>query len=250
MFSAVSAALALTGTAQAQVQAVNPDQIEVVTVTAQKRKEDPAKVAMSISAVTGKQLQEEHIRDITDLTRVVPNISFTAASGNGGAGPGTSNIEIRGISSTAGAATVGVYLGDTPVTVGNVYTMGNIEPRFFDIDRVEVLRGPQATLYGASSMGGTIKFVPNEPDLKDREVTTYTEASNTKGGSPSWSANIVGNFPLVPDELALRIGVQAQHTGGFIDQVDGNGAVQADNINQISDQEPVSYTHLTLPTKA
>lgn len=240
MFSAVAAAMAVWAMAihPARAQAVAAsDQIEVVTVTAQKRKEDPAKVAMSISAVTGKQLQEEHIRDITDLTRVVPNISFTAASGNGGAGPGTSNIEIRGISSTAGAATVGVYLGDTPVTVGNVYTMGNIEPRFFDIDRVEVLRGPQATLYGASSMGGTIKFVPNEPDLKEREFTTYTEASHTKGGSPSWSANVVGNFPLIADELALRIGVQAQHAGGYIDQVDGAGAGLAENINKISDQE-------------
>jgi outer membrane receptor for ferrienterochelin and colicin len=93
---------------------------------------------------------------------------------------------------------VGIYLGDTPVTVGNVYTMGNIEPRFFDIDRVEVLRGPQATLYGASSMGGTIKFVPNEPDLKEREFTTYTEGSNTKGGSANYAANVVANFPLIP----------------------------------------------------
>jgi outer membrane receptor protein involved in Fe transport len=177
------------------------------------------------------------VRDITDLTRVVPNISFTAASGNGGAGPGTSNVEIRGISSTAGAATVGIYLGDTPVTVGNVYTMGNIEPRFFDIDRVEVLRGPQATLYGASSMGGTIKFVPNEPDLKEREFTTYTEGSNTKGGSANYAANVVANFPLIENELALRIGVQAQHSGGFINQVDGDGKVIANNINKINDQE-------------
>ena len=239
MCSSIAAALAaLAAPAGAQQQQPKQsDEIEVVTVTAQKRKEDPAKVAMSISAVTGKQLQEEHIRDITDLTRVVPNISFTAASGNGGAGPGTSNIEIRGISSTAGAATVGVYLGDTPVTVGNVYTMGNVEPRFFDIDRVEVLRGPQVTLYGASSMGGTIKFVPNEPDLKEREFSTYTEFSHTKDGSPSYSANVVGNIPLIADELALRIGVQAQHTGGFISQVDGEGAVLAKDINKISDQE-------------
>ncbi|USX25897.1 TonB-dependent receptor [Oxalobacteraceae bacterium OTU3CINTB1] len=239
MCSSIAAALAaLAGPVGAQQAPVKPsDEIEVVTVTAQKRKEDPAKVAMSISAVTGKQLQEEHIRDITDLTRVVPNISFTAASGNGGAGPGTSNIEIRGISSTAGAATVGVYLGDTPVTVGNVYTMGNVEPRFFDIDRVEVLRGPQVTLYGASSMGGTIKFVPNEPDLKEREFTTYTEASHTRDGSPSYSANVVGNIPLIADELALRIGVQAQHTGGYINQVDGDGAVLAKDINKYSDQE-------------
>ena len=231
----VAVAAALAGPAWSQVE--QTDQIEVVKVTAQKRKEDPSKVAMSISAVTGAQLQAEHVTDITDLTRVVPNVSFTAASGNGGAGPGTSNIEIRGISSAAGAATVGIYLGEVPVTVGNVYTMGNVEPKFFDLDRVEVLRGPQATLYGAGSMGGTIKFVPNEPDLKEREFTTYTEASSTKGGSMNYSANVVGNFPLIKDELALRMGVQVQHTGGFINQVDGDGNTLSNNINKIDDQE-------------
>jgi iron complex outermembrane receptor protein len=213
------------------------DQIEVVRVTAQKRQEDPNKVAMSISTVSGAQLQAQHVNDFTDLTREVPNISFTVASGNGGAGPGTSNIEMRGISSAAGAATVGIYLGEVSITVGNVYTMGTVEPKFFDIDRVEVLRGPQATLYGASSMGGTIKFVPNEPDLKERQFSSYTEASNTKGGSANYSANVVANFPLLADELALRIGVQAQRTGGFINQVDGDGNVLASNINKIDDQE-------------
>ena len=209
----------------------------MVTVTAQKRKEDPNKVAMSISTVSGEQLQAQHVNDFTDLTRIVPNISFTAASGNGGAGPGTSNIEVRGISSAAGAATVGIYLGEVSITVGNVYTMGTVEPKFFDIDRVEVLRGPQATLYGASSMGGTIKFVPNEPDLTQAEFSTYTEVSGTRGGSANYSANVVGNIPLLANELALRIGVQTQHTGGFINQVDGEGGVLASNINQIDDQE-------------
>ena len=213
------------------------DKIEVVTVTAQKRKEDPNKVAMSISAISGGSLQAQQVDDFTDLTRAIPNISFTAATGNGGAGPGTSNIEIRGISSAAGQATVGVYLGDVSLTVGNPYTMGTVEPKFFDIDRVEVLRGPQATLYGASSMGGTIKFVPNEPDLKEREVSAFAEASSTRGGSPNFSANVVGNFPLVANELALRIGAQAQRAGGFIDQVDGDGKVIAGDINKIDDQE-------------
>lgn len=221
---------------QAKPEALS-DQIEVVRVTAQKRQEDPNKVAMSISAVSGTQLQNHHVSDVTDLTRIVPNISFTAASGNGGAGPGTSNIEVRGISSAAGAATVGIYLGEVSITVGNVYTMGSVDPKFFDIDRVEVLRGPQATLYGASSMGGTIKFVPNEPDLKERSFSTYTEVSSIKGGSESFSANVVGNFPLVDDKLALRIGVQAQRTGGFIDQVDAGGNVLASNINKVDDQE-------------
>ena len=219
-------------------QVANQDsQLEVVTVTAQKRKEDPAKVAMSISAVSGTQLQSQHVNDITDLTRIVPNISFTAATGNGGAGPGTSNIEVRGISSGAGAATVGVYLGDVSLTVGNVYTMGGVEPKFFDIDRVEVLRGPQATLYGASSMGGTIKFVPNEPDLQDRELNTYAEISSLRRGSIGHSASAVANLPLIANELALRIGVQAQRAGGFINQVDSAGALMARNINRVNDQE-------------
>lgn len=223
---------------QGAAQQVAPDsQIEVVTVTAQKRKEDPAKVAMSISAISGNQLQSQHVNDITDLTRVVPNISFTAATGNGGAGPGTSNIEIRGISSGAGAATVGIYLGDVSLTVGNVYTMGAVEPKFFDIDRVEVLRGPQATLYGASSMGGTIKFVPNEPDLREREFNTYAETSALRGGGINYSASAVANLPLVANELALRVGVQSQRAGGFIDQVDGNGAVMAKDINRVDDEE-------------
>lgn len=230
-------ALTLAAAYSTAAWAQQSEQIEVVRVTAQKRQEDPNKVAMSISAISGAALQAEHVTDFTDLTRVVPNISFTAASGNGGAGPGTSNIEIRGISSAAGAATVGIYLGDVSITVGNVYTMGSVEPKFFDIDRVEVLRGPQATLYGASSMGGTIKFVPNEPDLKEREFSTYAEASATRGGSPNYAANVVGNFPLIKDELALRIGMQVQHTGGFIDQVDGDGKVLATNINQVGDRE-------------
>lgn len=86
-------------------------------------------------------------------------------------------------------------------------------------------------------MGGTIKFVPNEPDLKEREFSAYAEASATRGGSPNHAANVVGNFPLIKDELALRIGAQVQHTGGFIDQVDGNGKVLATNINQVGDRE-------------
>ena len=237
-YTLAAAAAALSPAVRAQAApSAPPDIVEVVTVTAQKRKEDPNKVAMSISAVNGSQLQNEHVNDITDLTRIVPNISFTAASGNGGAGPGTSNIEIRGISSAAGAATVGIYLGEVSLTVGNVYTMGSVEPKFFDIDRVEVLRGPQATLYGASSMGGTIKFVPNEPDLKQRELDAYLESAATRGGSPNFSAYMVGNFPLLENELALRIGVQGQRSGGYIDQVDAGGKPLASNINTVDDQE-------------
>jgi len=208
--------------------------IQTVVVTAQKRKEDPNKIAMSISAISGDDLQEQHVSDFTDLTRSVPNISF---SGNNGAGPGLENIEMRGVSSSAGASTVGVYMDDTSVTVGNVYSMGTVEPKFFDLDRVEVLRGPQGTLYGSSSMGGTIKFIANQPDLKQYSADTFAEYSNTKGAGSNTSGSVVGNIPLITDELALRIGVQANRDAGFINQVDANGNVVANGINSMNDQE-------------
>jgi len=208
--------------------------IQTVVVTAQKRKEDPNKIAMSISAISGDDLQEQHVTDFTDLTRSIPNISF---SGNNGAGPGLENIEMRGVSSSAGASTVGVYMDDTSVTVGNVYSMGTVEPKFFDLDRVEVLRGPQGTLYGSSSMGGTIKFVANQPDLKQYSADTFAEYSNTKGAGSNTSAYVVGNIPLITDELAFRIGVQANRNAGFINQVDANGNVIASGINSMDDQE-------------
>src|SRR5882757_550992 len=157
---ALGVTLALAaGTARADT----PDSNELsdIVVTAQKTSEPLSKVPINIAVVSGATLADEHITDYADLSRAVPNVSFTSFGG-----PGQSNIEIRRISSQAGSATTGIYLDDVPINVLNIYTTGATEPRFFDIDRVEVLRGPQGTIYGASSMGGTIHFVSNQPDLQ------------------------------------------------------------------------------------
>jgi iron complex outermembrane receptor protein len=209
------------------------DQLQSVMVTATKRKEDASKVATSISVIGGDDLAAQHITTFADVTRAVPNISFSSGSGGAaGNGAGLSNISMRGVSSDAGAATVGIYLDDISMSIGNVYSMGSAEPKFFDLDHVEVLRGPQGTLYGASSMGGTIKFLSNQPDLKSREASFYSEFSSTEGGGNNYLANAVLNEPLIPGELALRIGVQTSRNGGYIDQVDRNtGAVLDTNTN-------------------
>jgi iron complex outermembrane recepter protein len=192
-------------------------QLETITVTATKRKEDQTKVPVAVTVIGGEALQDQHIDNFTDLTRAVPNLSFSG--GAGGAGSGLSNIEIRGVSSQAGSATVGIYLDDVSMTVRNLYSLGSAEPKFFDIDHVEVLRGPQGTLYGASSMGGTIKFVSNQPNLKSVESTFSADASTTTNGSPSGTVSGVYNAVLVPGQAALRLGVQYGHIGGYIDQV-------------------------------
>jgi iron complex outermembrane recepter protein len=194
--------------------AARPATLEQVVITAQKRKEDVRKVPLSVSVVSGEALQEGHVNDITDLTRSVPNLSFSSQ-----AGAGLSTLEIRGVSSQAGSATVSIYLDDVSLTTRNLYSQGTAEPRFFDLDRVEVLRGPQGTLYGASSLGGTIKFISNQPDAKAFSSNVYTEASRTSHGGTNYLAQAVLNLPLVAGNTALRLGVQTGHDSGYIDQV-------------------------------
>jgi iron complex outermembrane receptor protein len=228
--------------ADSSAPAVKPgaqsDQIQTVSITATKRKEDASKVPLSVSVIGGDELVAQHITDFADATRSIPNISFSGGGGGGNAGngPGLSNIEMRGVSSAAGSATVGVYLDDVSMTVGNLYSMGSAEPKFFDLDHIEVLRGPQGTLYGASSMGGTIKFISNQPNLKSNSTDIYGEVSSTSGGGTNYLGNVVFNKVLISDELAIRLGVQSAHTGGFISQVDPNtAAVIANGINSEDD---------------
>jgi len=209
-------------------------EMETVVVTAQKRKEDASKVPVSISVLRGDDLQAQHITDITDVTRNVPNVAFSS-QGLGGAGPGLSNIQIRGVASAAGSNTTGIYMDDVSMTTRNIFSLGAAEPKFFDLDRIEVLRGPQGTLYGAGSMGGTVKFVSNQPDLKDTSSEFYSELSSTRGGGTNWQVTAVHNRPLIAGELALRIGVLKGSTSGYIDQVDSTGRQVASNINHEKD---------------
>jgi outer membrane receptor protein involved in Fe transport len=240
----------LSGAAAASA-AARQSGIQQVVVTATKRKEDASKVPISMTVIGGDELLAQHIGDYADITRSVPNISFSGAGGGGdaGDGPGLSNIEIRGVSSSAGAATVGLYLDDVSMTQPNSYSMGSPEPKFFDIDHVEVLRGPQGTLYGASSMGGTLKFITNQPDTKAESAEFYTELSQTQGANtPNYNGNVVLNKPLIPGELAIRFGVQAEHIGGYIDQVDSNANIIDKGINW-QDNGVVKFAAKWTPTK-
>ena len=145
----------------AAVAQTAPDyKLDEIIVTAEKHTEDARKVASSITVMSAQDIADQHIVEIADLTRSVPNLSFSTQGG-----AGNQNIELRGISSTAGSSTVSVYLDDIPLTVRNLDTQGQVEPGFFDIQRVEVLRGPQGTLYGASSEGGTIRYITNPINL-------------------------------------------------------------------------------------
>ncbi len=213
----------------AQGQAATPagDQLEEIVVTSQKRTENLKAVPQSISVITGTQLLEQHIDDYADLARNIPGLSFTDSGG-----PGLSNLEIRGISSTIGQPTVSIYLDDTPITIrNNSFYAGQPEPVLFDLAQSEVLRGPQGTLYGASSMGGTIRLVSNPVNLGEYQGNAYGELSETEHGGLNYVFRGVVNVPIVTDTLGLRIGIQTQQDSGYVDHAQLDGTLDKRGIN-------------------
>ena len=136
------------------------------------------------------------------------------------AGPGQSSYSIRGIASVGGnSPTTGLYIDDTPILPsGGDGATASIDPDLFDLARVEVLRGPQGTLYGASSMGGTVRFITNQPNLSREEGAVKAEGSYTEHGSGNARLDAMYNVPLIDDRVALRVVGTYKNFSGFIDR--------------------------------
>ena len=195
--------------------------LQTVTVTATRTVQDIKDIPISVSAIDADQLASHHVVNYDDITRTVPGISFQA-----GPQPGLDNIAIRGVSSTSGSATVGIYVDDVSVTVKNTFD-GTIQPKMFDVDRVEVLRGPQGTLFGASSMGGTIRFITHKADLNDLSLSGSTDVSYTDHGGVNNDSYAILNLPVVTGRFALRFGADVDYLSGYINHytptATGNG---------------------------
>jgi iron complex outermembrane receptor protein len=186
-----------------------------IVVTAEKRESTVQATPISITAITGDQLQAQGISGIGGIVAAVPGISMRTS------GPGQTELEMRGLASSGGAApTVGFYLDEVPLTPPPFTPLGKvvIDPDLFDLNRVEVLRGPQGTLYGAGSMGGTIKLVTNGPNLEKVEGDVDTTLSGTQGGGVNPGVNAMFNVPLIDNMLALRLVVTDKYTSGWIDR--------------------------------
>ncbi len=205
-----------------------PDTVAEVIVTAQRRSEDVKTVPASISVLGGAALEADHITGLEDISRATPGVSFTA-----GGAPGMDAIEMRGVSSTSGSATTGIYLDDVSITTKNIYLNygGAVEPKLFDMDRVEILRGPQGTLYGSSSEGGAIRFISNPPDLNTFSITTSTLGSETRHGGGNYDEQVVVNQPLLDGRAAVRFGVDVGEDSGYIYNLSLTGQVQNKNVN-------------------
>ena len=194
--------------------------IEEIVVTATRSAQELSKVPISIAAFSQDQLDSRGVKNIDDIAKYTPGLVISHISN------GANNISIRGISSAAGAGTTGIYIDDTPIQVRNVgYNPGNAFPALFDLQRVEVLRGPQGTLFGASSEGGTVRFIQTVPSLTTSSAYARGEYSGTEGGDPSYEAGVAYGMPVVEGRVGVRASIYYRRDGGWIDGISGTPVV-------------------------
>jgi iron complex outermembrane receptor protein len=202
--AATAAATDATATAAGTTTAAGTAEdsgLSEITVTAERYVSTIQNTAISISALSGDQLIAQGVTTIQGITQEVPGLSMRFAS------PGLTEYEARGLASNGGAApTVGFYLDEIPLSPPAVSQSGKvvIDPDLYDVERVEVLRGPQGTLYGSGSMGGTIRVLTNQPKLDTWEGSVQATGSDTEGGSGNGSANLMMNLPI-GETLAARV---------------------------------------------
>jgi iron complex outermembrane recepter protein len=222
LLAATSGALALaaglTTPAHADEAAAASTPPGEIVVTATRRSETLSKVPLSVSALSQGALDERGIKNVDSLVRMTPGIQFDP----NGFGNQT-NIAIRGVSSTVGAATTGIYIDDTPIQSRVIgYSTTNALPAVFDLARVEVLRGPQGTLFGAGSEGGTVRFITTQPSLDEVHIYARGEASATQGGAMSGEFGVPVTGPLIPGKLGFAASLWDRHDGGWVDRVNAN----------------------------
>jgi iron complex outermembrane recepter protein len=221
--SVVQIARAAPETSSSVDQPSNPasekkhDQLEEVVITASKRSTTVQDTPMSVTAISGEDILNRGITEFDTLAASTPGVSLHTS------GPGQTEIEMRGLTSAGGnSATVGFYVDDTPLTAPAGAQTGKvvIDPSLYDLNRVEVLRGPQGTLYGASSMGGTVRLITNQPNLKAFDATAQTILSGSgDGGGFNHGENVMLNVPLVDGIVALRVVGSEAYTSGWLDRI-------------------------------
>ncbi len=226
--------------------------IEEIVVTAQKREESLMDVAMAVQSINNAELRRNGIENFEELVQFIPGASIVSSTA-----PGDETIQIRGITSgTIGDSTVGYYIDDVPFSIPNL----QLAPpsRMFDLERIEVLRGPSGTLYGQSSMGGTIKLLTAEPDSKAFFVKSRLETATTQGGDPSYGGDLAVNAPIIEDRLAIRVSGGYERSGGWVDspEISGDDINQADLWNvrvktlyTPTDDLAVTLTYWTIDTQ-
>ena len=201
--------------------AAGPTSVGEVVVTATRQSQTLAKVPESVSAFTAAKMQILNIKSFADMAKYTPGVTFNEDR---------HDVSIRGIDSQAGSGTTGIYIDDTPIQVRALgLNANNTLPAVFDLQRVEVLRGPQGTLFGAGSEGGTVRYITTQPSLTSFSGLAHTEVATTNDGALSYEFGAAAGGPIVEDKLGFRISAWGRRDGGYIDRNNGSDLGISDN---------------------
>jgi len=236
-YSRLSCAIAVILGAHSADVSASPEQtttasseIPEIVVTATRRAENLQDVPIAITALTAETLTQLNVQTFDDFVKYLPNVS-TASKG-----PGQNEIYMRGLSTTQGGSqgggginsfpNVAVYLDDQSVQLPS----RNLDVYAADLERIEVLEGPQGTLYGAGAQAGAVRYITNKPKINTTEAGFNVSYSTTAHGDPSSSAEAYLNIPLIPDTLALRAVIYDDSRGGYIHNIPGTFARSGSDI--------------------
>ncbi len=191
---------------------------DTVTVTANKIEENIREVPSSITAVDTELIDNLHATQLADFAAYVPSLQV-----NSQGAPGRVTIALRGLAPLTSGSTIGTYIDETPVGSSGLYQSASVFQLDLlpdDISRVEILRGPQGTLYGANTLGGLVKYVTRDPSLGVYEFNLGGGISGVESaGDVGWDVRASGNLPLVKDHLGLRASYARNELPGFINNV-------------------------------
>jgi iron complex outermembrane recepter protein len=193
------------------VVALAPTELAGVEVTARRRVERRIDAPLAITALGGTQLDAGGFQNAAQAIDSAPGASTVDVGG------GFTQVQIRGVSSSLGGNDNGYYLDEIPFT--GVTVPWHPDARAFDLDRIEVLRGPQGTLFGEGSMGGTVRILTNKPELDRFAALAQAGWSTAEGGGTGWNAKAMANLPLLEDQLALRVVATDESLPGWVDDV-------------------------------
>ena len=255
LVAAALASLAPAARAQAPAPAGAASQADradsqTVTVTATRRREPARDVPVQVNALSAETLQRAGATSLSDYVAGLPGVDVKSTNG-----PGLGQVSIRGV--TTGdqtIATVGIYVDDVPFGSSSAFAAGStmaLDMSLLDLNHIEVLRGPQGTLYGAGAMGGLLKYVTNEPDTTELSGNLTLGVSGTKGGGVSHVESGVVNVPIKEGVAALRVALFRDHQGGFVDAVGAAGGRNIDRGDTTGGRlsllvEPTSHVHVRL----
>ena len=213
-------AVALAAQAEGEAASAAQGGLEEIVVTATRREERLQDVPISVVAFDQSKLDEQGVKSIDDLARVSPGFNLQRNGAAYSYNDEFTDVNIRGVDSTAGTSTTGIYIDDTPIQTRHIgFGSINAFPALFDVADVEVLRGPQGTLFGAGAEGGAVRFISPEPDLQKAKGYAKADVAYTEHGAPSYEGGAAFGAPIIEDRLAFRVSVSYRYDGGWVDRV-------------------------------